>query len=234
MTATDMLLEHGIELRRPLHGTVRAACPQCDRGPRDDALAVTEDERGIVWCCHRCGWRGAVNGRRGIRFPKSTEFTRRDMGVYARELWLAASFDDAYVEAHPYCVRKGIVGAGGARRGKATGRVIGRDADCIIVPIRADAVGKLQAVQCINAEGKKQTFGPVNGGALALGNTMNKRIEWYVAEGWASAYSVVFHHRRGHAVCAVAFGKSNMTATAQILARQFKPAEIVVLQERDA
>ncbi len=240
MTAITRLHEHGIELRRELVGTVRAACPQCDKGLRDDALAVTRDADGIVWICHRCGWRGAVRDRDEAYSPSRTSHRAppkpqgRDLSAYAAELWLGASFDDATVEAHPYCVRKGIVGAGGARRSKASGRVVGRDADCILVPIRADAVGRVQAVQAINVEGRKQTFGPVNGGCLVLGNTLHKRIEWFVAEGWASAYSVVFHHRRGHAVCACSFGKHNMMATAEILARVFGPAEIRVLQEQDA
>lgn len=231
MTATDMLLEHGIELRRPLNGTGRAACPQCGKGPTDDALSLKHDDRGICWKCHRCGWTGSVRQHEtpAYRPPQ----TRRDLSIYARELWLAAAHDDAYVQAHPYSVRKGIVGAGGARRGEASGKVVGRDADCVIVPVYTEATGGLQAVQCINSDGAKQTFGAINGGCLVLGNTLNTGIEWYVAEGWASAYSVVFHHRRGHAVCAVAFGKSNMTATAQILARQFKPARVVVLQEQD-
>lgn len=41
--------------------TVRRPCPQCDRGPRDTALAVTTDERGIVEYCHRCGYISANN-----------------------------------------------------------------------------------------------------------------------------------------------------------------------------
>lgn len=232
MSAAAQLLDHGIVLRRPLNGTGRAACPQCDKGPSDDALSLKHDERGICWKCHRCGWTGNVRERDTPAYRPPP--TRRDLSVYARKLWDKATDHDSYVQSHPYSVRKGILGAGGARRGKASGKLIGRPADCIIVPIYADATGELQGVQCINTEGAKQTFGPVSGGCLVLGNTLNTGIEWYVAEGWASAYSVVFHHRRGHAVCAVAFGKSNMAATAQILARQFKPARVVVLQEQDA
>jgi len=38
----------------------RLPCPQCDRGPRDDALAVRlEDDGRMVWNCHRCGFSGA-------------------------------------------------------------------------------------------------------------------------------------------------------------------------------
>lgn len=41
--------------------TIRRPCPQCDRGPRDTALAVTVDERGTVEYCHRCGYTSANN-----------------------------------------------------------------------------------------------------------------------------------------------------------------------------
>jgi hypothetical protein len=37
------------------HGEYRAACPVCDRGAKDDALAIKVDERGVVAVCHRCG-----------------------------------------------------------------------------------------------------------------------------------------------------------------------------------
>ena len=41
--------------------TKRAPCPQCNRGPKDTALAVTSDERGTVEYCHRCGYTSAEN-----------------------------------------------------------------------------------------------------------------------------------------------------------------------------
>ena len=44
--------------------TVRAPCPVCDRGPKDTALAITEDERGRVEYCHRCGHTKAENFER--------------------------------------------------------------------------------------------------------------------------------------------------------------------------
>jgi superfamily II DNA or RNA helicase len=51
---------------------------------------------------------------------------------------------------------------------------------------------------------------------------------------WASAYSVVFHHKRGDAVCAVAFGKHNQRATAELLTETFQPDTVDVLIEVDA
>lgn len=44
--------------------TKRAPCPVCDRGPKDTALAVTTDERGVVSYCHRCGYTQAENFER--------------------------------------------------------------------------------------------------------------------------------------------------------------------------
>lgn len=41
-------------------GTHRLPCPSCNRGKRDDALAVTVEADGsAVWLCHRCGLKGS-------------------------------------------------------------------------------------------------------------------------------------------------------------------------------
>ena len=67
---TDLALaleECGIRLKRHQPGQHRAPCPECDHGPRDDALAVRIDcdSAGATWLCHRCGWsRGIRLGRR--------------------------------------------------------------------------------------------------------------------------------------------------------------------------
>jgi len=152
---------------------------------------------------------------------------------YALELWRAARTEDAVVGTHPYAISKGITWAAGAGRAVASGRIVGKRADCIVVPIRTGGTGKVQAVQCINASGAKQSFGPIKGGCLLLGNTLDKKIPWYVAEGWVSAASVVFHHHRGNAVCAVAFGKEQLMPVAKMLDASFG-ADITVLQEQDA
>jgi hypothetical protein len=54
------LEERGIVLKRHQPGEHRAPCPECDKGPRDDALAVRIDHDGATWICHRCDFRGAV------------------------------------------------------------------------------------------------------------------------------------------------------------------------------
>lgn len=164
-----------------------------------------------------------------IEAPRTPSRTQQ----YATELWLASEFADEIVGAHPYAVAKGITWAAGAGRTTASGSRIGRNADCLVIPIRTNGTGKVQAVQVINAEGAKQTFGPIKGGCLVLGNTLDPSIPWYVAEGWASAVSVVFHHHRGNAVCAAAFGKANLDPAAEILAQVFAPLEITILVEQD-
>jgi putative DNA primase/helicase len=58
------LEERGIRLKRYQPGEHRAPCPECDRGPRDDALAVKIEGDGSAtcWFCHRCDWRGGIAG----------------------------------------------------------------------------------------------------------------------------------------------------------------------------
>ena len=153
---------------------------------------------------------------------------------YAKEIWLASNRDDELVASHPYAIKKGIDGAGGAARGKASSNLptgIGINADCLIVPIRSIETDKIQGVQCINEQGVKQTFGKVSGGALLLGNTLKKDSPWYICEGWASAYSTVFHH--GKTVAACAFGKSQLKTAAENIARIYEPEEIIILREVD-
>jgi putative DNA primase/helicase len=45
------------------YGEHRHPCPQCERGPRDDALAIKVDDRGATWLCHRCGLKGSTPRR---------------------------------------------------------------------------------------------------------------------------------------------------------------------------
>ena len=184
----------------------------------------------LLYYARRSGWN--PSHRPSVITPEpGTSKTK----AYALELWLNARRrrTDADVSSHPYAIRKGIESAGGAGRTKASGRIIGNEADCIIIPIRDIATDKVQGVQCINLEGEKQTFGNVTGGGLLLGNTLDKSIPWYVAEGWASAYSMVFHHYHGNAVCAAAFGKSNLNKLAMAMADKYAPDCITILQEVD-
>lgn len=67
----------------------------------------------------------------------------------------------------PYAIAKGIDWHAGAGRGIASGKVIGRNADCIIVPVK-DMAGKLTAVQCINADAVSLVFHHYKGNACAF------------------------------------------------------------------
>lgn len=153
--------------------------------------------------------------------------------AYAKTIWNQSQEPDAFVACHPYAQRKGITWAAGARRGNASGRLIGRGADCIVVPAKS-VTGDLQAIQCIDPEGKKQSFGCIKNSFLLVGNTLDKSLPWYVCEGWASAVSLVFHHCKGNAVCAVSFGSHNLENVAQLIADHYQPDEVVIIREVDA
>lgn len=187
----------------------------------------------LIYLARQGGWNADAQPPERPQTTRKAPPPQRDTAAYAAQLCLAARFNDEYVGTHPYATRKGITWAAGAGRGNASGKLIGKDADCVIVPIRTDAIGKVQGVQCITADGAKQTFGKASGGCLVLGNTLDLGIPWYVCEGWASAVSVVFHHHRGAAVCAASFGKSQLRAAAEILERVFDPPEITILREQD-
>lgn len=176
--------------------------------------------------------------------PNHSEYqqTRSDAGIsdiparvasrtqeYALRLWRESIEGVGF---HPYARAKGIAWEAGARRHKrVSGRIIGKNTDCILVPIRDLSSGRVVAVQTINPEGKKQTFGPVTGHGLALGNTKNKSIPWYVVEGWADAVSMVFHHHEGDAVAFAAFGLNNMERLAHRVAEIHAPDQIVILED---
>ncbi|HEB87320.1 MAG TPA: hypothetical protein ENI68_09950 [Gammaproteobacteria bacterium] len=153
---------------------------------------------------------------------------------YALEIWLRADCSDDAVSGHEYAISKGISHAGGAGRAVVSGRIVGQNADCLVIPIRNIETDKLVGLQCVNERGVKQTFGQVSGHGLLLGNTLDKNLHWFVAEGWASSYSMVFHHYGGNACCAASFGKGNLDTVAHKLAEAYAPREIVILRERDA
>jgi hypothetical protein len=59
-TLVARLEAQGIRLRKQRLGENRAACPRCDKNPKDDALAVRIEHDSATWVCHRCGWSGAA------------------------------------------------------------------------------------------------------------------------------------------------------------------------------
>lgn len=177
---------------------------------------------------------GYTNGQRAPRRkwvqPPPKEQPRTDR--YAAEIWLRADFNT--VASHPYAIAKGIDWDAGAGRATVTGKVVGKNADCIVVPIRDLTTSKVRAVQCINVQGAKQTFGPVSGHGLVLGNTLDKSLYWCVVEGWASGVSMAFHHLNGNGVAGISFGKSNIDTLAQTMADIFQPQAIRRFRECDA
>lgn len=210
-----------------------------ERDARDVWRSIKDGAIGIGTLFHlakQYGWNCRNSDSRPPIIPKRTAppELKTNTEIYARKLWLAADFSNETVATHPYAIKKGIDWAAGAARGIASGKVIGRNADCIIVPIRDLATDKVTGIQCINAAGDKQTFGHVRGNGLLLGNTLEKSLVWYVTEGWASAFSMVFHHQHGHGVCAATFGKHNLDTVADVIARAHGPNEIIILREVDA
>jgi len=191
------------------------------------------------------GWRQNNSVQPPIPKITTTPITKKTgTQTYALKLWLTANKwmsgdnwlkdnSDKVVTSHPYAISKGIQSAGGAGRVTATGSVIGKNADCVIVPVRNIQSDKVQSVQCINSRGTKQSFGPISGGALILGNTLDKSLTWYVCEGWASAVSMVFHHQNGNGVCAASFGKTNQKNVAELLDQVYGPKKIRILEEVD-
>ncbi len=181
------------------------------------------------------GWRSNATPKK-TPAPKATKPPKPqpNTNAYGLRLWLAADKSDPIVGSHQYAKDKGIDWAAGAGRGGASGKIIGKNADCIIVPIRNIQTNKVQGVQCIVSSENKQNFGAVSGGALILGNTLDKSLTWYVCEGWASAVSMVFHHQKGNGVCAASFGKSNQRKVAELIAETYQPNEIVILEEVDS
>jgi len=153
--------------------------------------------------------------------------------AYALRLWMACDRSNEAVRSHPYAIAKGIDWHAGAGRVQASARVIGRDSDCLVVPIRENATGRVQGVQCINAEGQKQTFGTLSGGALLLGNDLDKRIPWAVVEGWADAVTFVWHWHKGNAAAVCSFGVGRMDDLATFIDKTYGPREVLVIYDAD-
>lgn len=160
-----------------------------------------------------------------VRAPKDN----KNLSEYAKSIWARVNCNDQYIASHPYCQSKRINHAFGAGRASVSGKLIGTDSDCIIVPIRKRGIGEVQAVQCINCNGKKQTFGSMDGGYLLLGNETDSQASWWILEGWASGYSMQMI-KHGAVTC-IAFGLSRMESVANMVAETFKPDSLVILKD---
>ena len=95
-------------------GENRLACPQCDRGPKDKALAVRREADGrVVWRCHRCGWSGAAGRETQAaapmrKAPKATAKHQGGLAPWAAREWAAAQplhgAALAYLKARACCI----------------------------------------------------------------------------------------------------------------------------------
>jgi hypothetical protein len=98
MMATDLagaLAELGIALPRLQPGSYRVTCPQCRKGPRDEALGVTiSNDDSMVAHCFRCDWRANWFPRQEVRQmqpdrrPAPTKpATPKDWSAEAEGIW---------------------------------------------------------------------------------------------------------------------------------------------------
>jgi len=182
----------------------------------------------LFYTAKQYGWKTQASPLSVKPLKQAPKPQNSDTRRYALELWLRAGQD---VKTHPYAIAKGINWPAGAARGIVSGQVIGRNADCVIVPIRNLETDKVVAVQCINSEGNKQTFGAVSRHAFITGNPLDKSIRWFVCEGWADAVSLVFHHYKGNAVALAACDKGMMERLAERVVEVYAPDQLIVLED---
>jgi putative DNA primase/helicase len=138
------------------------------------------------------------------------------------------------VSTHPYALFKDIGHEYGARRGKASGKLIGKNADVIVVPSR-DIDGNLIGVECIGTPdpktGKtpKQSFG--RKGLLVLGNDLDPQIPMLMFEGWNSAIGWLEMEQNACAV--IYFGKSSAVKVYKQLTEKYPNHVVLLAEEQD-
>ena len=181
-----------------------ARCPAHD--DREPSLSLAE-ENGLITmhCFAGCRTKNildTVGLRWGDLFPDDG-YKRTSTSDYAKQIWDAA--ETGGVRFHPYAQEKKITHDFGARRGRANGSLIGKDRDCIVVPMRSWE-GELVGVECINPDGVKQSFG--SKGQLILGYP--EGAKWvHCTEGWASLWGVAQMRPKSFGGVVV-FGKSRL------------------------
>ncbi|MBU2801694.1 hypothetical protein HFV02_05375 [Acidithiobacillus caldus] len=88
-------------------GTHRRPCPECGKGPKDQALSVTlKDDGCFTWFCHRCGFKGAYGARqeRPQVQPAKEPVVFTELSTQGRKLWescrpLAGTVAEQYLTA---------------------------------------------------------------------------------------------------------------------------------------
>jgi putative DNA primase/helicase len=107
----DALVDLGIELKRYTFGEHRVPCPWCDKGPKDDALAVKLDADGAIWHCHRCHEKGAARNRDRTFTPDRQQPIGQErhevLSSWGRTLWEASQPIDLGSIAATYLTGRG-------------------------------------------------------------------------------------------------------------------------------
>lgn len=184
----------------------------------------------LFYTAEQYGWRSGMQAPPPMPIKKPPAPQKFDTAKYARKRWPIANPSDTSVSSHLYSKQQGIIWAGGARRGRVSGYVIGQNADCIIVPIRDLQTWKVMAVQAINTNGAKQTFGPLKGHGFVCGNTLDKSIPWFVVEGWADAIST-FQTFNGNVCVFASCGLSVMDALAERVVTVYAPDHMKLVED---
>jgi len=245
----DLLVRLGVDptYLRNKHGP----CPGC--GGKDRFRFDDKSGRGTFVCGgggditagdgftlleHIYGWSFKESLRRitgdckPLPAPRIITSLRADKSpteTYAKQVWERAVQDDAHVSGHPYAIKKDIRWACGAGRAIATGKVIGKDADCLVIPMRTLS-HKLTGIECINADGVKQTFG--RKGALMLGNDLDKELDIHICEGWASAVAI-FRYYHAHLLVYAVFAKARLDPVADQLDALFDGKRLILTHRED-
>jgi hypothetical protein len=82
-----------------------------------------------------------------------------------------------------------------------------------------------------NGEVCKQTFGPIGGNGFVCGNTLDRTLPHFIAEGWADVISLVFHIRKGNAAGFAACGKGGLERLGRKVEEVYD-AEALIVEDR--
>ncbi len=205
----------------------QACCPiHADSTP---SLSISWTGDILLWHCHagcppdivgeglkqlgvRTGHKPQKPLPRAAKSPRkfTLEFEETETTPHAIKIWLESKNNQLDPAAHPYALKKQMTDGMHCRRSIVNGSVVGQGADCLLVPqYNLDIDERLIiGVECINPEGKKQTFG--GKGIVQFGNEDDRYIPIHVCEGYATAYTLWRYLPTPSLVYAV-FGKHRMT-----------------------
>ncbi len=219
-----------INLRGLRPGRHRLACPACDKGPRDKALAVLVRDDGALCYCHRCGAVGASRLRRPAadRNPiaeNATPRMRRTIEAAAaaevanmariRAQWNGATAADP---AHPYLVRKGVTPTNWRQCG-----------DKLLVPLRREGWG-LVDLQYIDPDGEKRFAKGISTRGLYYVARWLDDGPLNICEGAATAVAIA---ERINETTIAAMSRGNLLPVAQMLRHQYPKRDFMLWADND-